>query len=502
VRRAVQTAPTSVRSRWNVSERIPAQRRPQRPARRLPLPTPRGFWPYATVAFGVLAVLTHLPGFLRPLWSPDEAFLATQAEVLAGGGVLYEDVVDRKPPLLPFLYTLTFQLTGSTDLYYVRGLAVLAHLATALLLAAIARQRWGYRAAAAAGCLYLLGSAGLGPEDAQGASFEVFMLPAVTASMLLAQRGRHAGAGVAAALATLTKQVAGVTLLPLAWLAWRDGGRRGLLRLAAGYALPVLLLAWACGWERFVFWVVTGSDGYLDASGSWPQVLGRLTGTAGIFLGGNVAAVWLVTRAWRARQAEADLWLWLLGSVIAVCTGFHFFGHYYLQLLPPVVLLAVGALVRAEWRPWRATAALSAASALVFLGLALTWPTARIDHATEVAAVVRQHSGPQDRILVWGMDPELYWAADRTPATRFITAGFLTNFSGGRSAARVGEQYVDPGLWHEFDTDLAETRPLLIVDDSRGRAFRPERIPRLAAYLSGYERVATVDGAVVYRRID
>ena len=117
---------------------------------RLPVPTRERFWLAATAVFVLLASLTHLPGFLRPLWSPDEAFLATQAGVLADGGVLYEDVVDRKPPLLPYLYMLTFRITGSSHLYSLRVLAVLAHVATALLLAAIARRRWGHRAAAAA----------------------------------------------------------------------------------------------------------------------------------------------------------------------------------------------------------------------------------------------------------------------------------------------------------------------------------------------------------------
>jgi 4-amino-4-deoxy-L-arabinose transferase-like glycosyltransferase len=478
--------------------------------------TRTSFWPWAAALFLGLAVLTHLPSFLRPLWSPDEAYLATQAQVLGAGGVLYEDVVDRKPPLLPYLYALAFEVTGSDALWSVRVLAVFAHAATALLLAGVARRRWGYRAALAAGVLYLLGSAGLAPEDSQAANFEVFMLPAVAAAMVLADRGRLGAAGAAAGVAVLTKQVAGVTLLPLAWLAWRAwraGDRAAPGRLGAGFALPVLLGAWACGWERFLYWVATGSEGYLDARGSWQPAAARLLGTAAIFAAGNLAAVVLAARSWRTRGEDADLWLGLLGAVVAVTAGFRFFGHYYLQLLPPLALLAAGRLARtgrlvrarglapaAHWRRRRG-GALAVLPVAVFVGLAFAWPDSRVDHAERFAAAIRANSAATDRILVWGMSPELYWASDRRPATRYLTAGFLTNFGGGRTAHRVGEQHVDAALWHEFDLDLAAHPPVLVVDDSRGAPYRPERVPRLAAYLAGYTRVATVDGSVLYRRL-
>src|SRR2546430_11206096 len=43
----------------------------------------------------------------------------------------------------------------------------------------------------------------------------------------------------------------------------------------------------------------------------------------------------LCVQAARRHIGSADLWLWLLSGAIAVAAGFRFFGHYYLQLLPP-----------------------------------------------------------------------------------------------------------------------------------------------------------------------
>ncbi|WP_259370619.1 hypothetical protein [Streptomyces sp. SCUT-3] len=118
----------------------PTAPRPGR-ARRL---LPHGWWGRLAPVVVLLTAVVHLPSFLRPLWNPDEGFLAVQARVLAEGGALYADVVDRKPPLLPWLHQGVLELLGDDLLWpAVRVLAVGAHTATALLLAAAARHHRG-----------------------------------------------------------------------------------------------------------------------------------------------------------------------------------------------------------------------------------------------------------------------------------------------------------------------------------------------------------------------
>ena len=97
------------------------------------------------VLFLGIAVVLHLPGFSDQVFNSDEAYLATQAQVLNDGGRLYVDTVDRKPPVVPYLYAAVFRVTGSDDLGPVRFVAVLAQVATALLLAYEARRRFGWR---------------------------------------------------------------------------------------------------------------------------------------------------------------------------------------------------------------------------------------------------------------------------------------------------------------------------------------------------------------------
>jgi len=456
------------------------------------------------LAVTLVAVVAHLPGFIRTeVLNPDEGFLATQAQVLNDGGRLYKDVVDRKPPIVPYLYAATFRVTGSDGLFDVRVLALIAHVATALLLAAIARRRWGDGPAFGAAMLYLVASAGLVVEDSQAANFEVFMLPFMCAAMFFGDRDRPAAAGVSTALSTLAKQVGATTMLPLAYLAWRRQRFAGVVRLAAAFVLPIALAALLFGWSEFFFWVFTGTGSYLDASGSWSVAVGRGASGTGVFLAANLGAFLLVLGAWRRWRDDLDLWLWLIAAFIGAAAGFRFFGHYFLQLAPPFTLLAAGTLAHARRTDWIRTAVLGAASIGVFLVLTLSMHPNVLPKYDRIAAAITQRTRPGDHIFVWGQLPQLYWAADREPATRFLTAGFLTGFGGGRSSQHVGPQYAVDGAWEDFERDLAAHPPALIVDASaktpKGELFSIDRFPEFQSYLTAhYTPVGQVDGAMFY----
>ncbi|MER7841295.1 glycosyltransferase family 39 protein [Streptomyces sp. NPDC096040] len=464
----------------------------------------KGYWARLLPLLAVLACVTRAPSFRRPLWNPDEGFLAVQARMLARGGQLYETVVDRKPPLLPWLYEGVFAVFGSGSLTPVRVLAVLAQLATAVLLASIARRRWGDRAGRTAGALYLLVSVGLNPEDAQAATFEVFMLPATAAAMWCADRRRWGAAGAAVACALLTKQTGGAVLLPVVYLLNRYGGpRTSLLRLAAGVALPVLGAALLTDPAGFTFWTVTGSGAYASFTGSELHVLARAVTNTAILATACAGLVPPVARALRiARTGAGDLWLWLAASAVAVTLGFHFFGHYFLQLTPPLALLATAALQLLPRERTQAAVRTSACVCVLFLTWGVLAPRPELAHAQRLALALAHRTEPGDRVLVWGIHPETYWLADRTPATRYLTAGLLTNFSGGRDGPQVGEKYAVEGTWPVFRAELADRAPALVIDDSRGKPYGPDRVPSLRRLLTaGYEQVGEVDGAVLYARV-
>jgi 4-amino-4-deoxy-L-arabinose transferase-like glycosyltransferase len=459
-----------------------------------------------------LALALRLPGLSDRVFNSDEAYLATQAQVLNHGGRLYVDTVDRKPPVVPYLYAAVFRVTGSDDLTTVRLLAVLAEAATAFLLALEARRRFAWRhAALAAGVGFLLAASAFPPADAQAANFEVFMLPLMTAAFILAARERPIGAGASLAVATLTKQTAALALLPLAYLAWRTRRGRGLALLGVAFAVPIIVTAVAFGPRDFVHWVFTGNGGYVDVSGAVGYVFSNGVARTGWFLFGSAALVALLPWAWRHRREDADLWLWLLSGVVAVLIGFRFFPHYYLQLLPPLALLATRALSSLSEARRRRVLPVVAVVAVAVTTWFVVPAFANGDNrdtkiALDVATYVREHTAPDARILVWGQAPEVYWSSGRLPATRFATTGFVTGVSGGRPPSLVRTSSTTTGAADLFYRDLRETPPVLVADmstaDQRHAHFTPpSRFPRFERFLraGGWHRVASVDGVAILR---
>ena len=241
-----------------------------------------------------------------------------------------------------------------------------------------------------AGLLFIGSTAAFFAQDVQAANFEVFMLPTMVAAFVLAVRDRPLASGVAIAVSTLTKQTAAVTLLPLAWLVWtrrpdrRADRARGLALLAAGFLVPVLIVAVAFGWHDFTHWVFTSNDGYLDANGVLGYALHRGLVQTTWFVLANVAIVGLCVAAARRWRADADLWLWVIAGLIAVASGLRFFGHYYLQLLPPLSLLATRPLARRRHGPWRRSRWRS-------------WYPSRTWRCLRTSATTHRPSGPGER---------------------------------------------------------------------------------------------------------
>ena len=461
-------------------------------------------WRLAILLLGIVFAL-HVPMFTTPVWDNDETFIATVAEVMSRGGGLYVDVFDRKPPVVFLVYQGAFALTGTTELWAPRLAGVASLTATAALVAAFARRRYGDRAGTAAGVLAALSTATLLPRDAQSANFEVFMLPAIAAAMVLADRERPGWAGIALGVAACVKQTALTTLAPLAWLAWRDRTWQSFAKLGAGSLAPLVVAALWFGPGDFVFWVFTGNEGYLDVGGAWGLVLSRMVQMTLWVTLLNIVLVVLAGTEWRHRRRDLDVWLWLLSGLVGAFAGLRFWGHYYWQVLPPLCVLAAGALVD---RPrWLAPAAVGATAAIAVgaVAFALLDPdVAPAEPWRPIADYVEDHTGPEDRVFVWGHVPEVYWASDRIPATQLVTTGFLTGHTGGRPPDRVGMDLAVPGVWDDFMERLESEPPamILVMTDSGIRSaehYPPEDFPRFDDYLrEHYERVDRVNGAEVY----
>ena len=313
------------------------------------------------------------------------------------------------------------------------------------------------------------------------------------------------------AAATLTKQTAALALLPLAYLAWRTrrGSRSALL--GAAFAVPIVVAAVAFGPARLRTLGVHGQRRLRRRERRDRYAFSNGIARTGWFLFGSAALVVLLPWAWRHRREDADLWLWLLSGAVAVLIGFRFFPHYYLQLLPPLALLATRALSSLGVERRRRVLPVVAGRRRCRGDVVRRSGVHRGDNrdtkiALDVATYVREHTASGERVLVWGQAPEVYWSSGRLPATRFATTGFVTGVSGGRPPSRVGARYAAPGAPSASTETSARRRPVLIADmstaDQRHADFAPpSRFPRFERFLrrGGWHRVATVDGVTILR---
>ncbi len=402
----------------------------------------------------VISAALRAPGWVVPVFNSDESFLGAQAEVVNSGGRLYEDAADRKPPLVPYLYAVTFRVFHTTALWSVRLIAAIVVALTGWLLALEAHRRWGTRAQWLAGLLFVMGTVAFAPQDGQAANFEIFMLLPMTAGIVLAQRSRPAASGAAIAFATLCKQTGAAALLPIVYLAARRCGRRGVVLAAVGFAIPLLIVAALVGPSDLLFWAVLGNGSYVGADTASLYVIGMFLLMTAAFAACQAPLLWWIPSAWRdkeRRKADADLWLWLASSAVAVVFGFRFFGHYYLQLLPALVLLAAGSLAGASEVAMRRTVALAAVIAVSFSLLGF-WvkPFDSAPRYQSVSEYLIKNTSETDHILVWGSVPEIYWASGKLPATRFLSTGFLTGHWGGRAPTPETIEQATPGAWTLF----------------------------------------------------
>jgi hypothetical protein len=450
------------------------------------------FW-WACAVLAVVIVLLHFPALTRPVVDPDEATAAVLAREMLDGGRLYVDVVDRKPPGMQYLYAMSFQATGSESLVPLRFLMFLAQGATAVVIAVtLVRSRWERFVTVA---LFMFGTATLPLVDAHSASAEGFMVLPVTLAWWCSRRSRPFLAGLLLAAAVLIKQPAVFAALPIVFNLWRrpDGPR---LVAIGGIAFSALYLVAGSlfGLRDFVFWNVSGNSAYLFSQ-PLIGILATGIGTVALFALGHIVLLGLTGRAWTDRRTHPDLWLWLIAASAGVIVGQRFWGHYFLQLLPPLTALAATQLHRFSLRKITAAAVVTT---LVPFAVFTALPQPNLPSYERVVAEIEARSGPDDALFIWGTFPEVYWASGRPMATRFPHTNFVTG---------VNQAGPTEGTVADLCRDLDRSQPMLVLDMApaglRAADEAPiDRWPEMRSVLGGYTPVAEIDGAVLYERTE
>jgi hypothetical protein len=150
-------------------------------------------------------------------------------------------------------------------------------------------------------------------------------------------------------------------------------------------------------------------------------------------------------------QRESRLFVsaWLIAAALSVVPGFYFRPHYFIVLMPVAGLLIGVAIVSIDRALSRSIGPAGARviSGVICLGLGVAWlvPNANylfrmtetdvmrsvyqanpFPESPEIARYLSAHTGPDDRIGIFGSEPQIFFYANRKSATGYIYMYSLT----------------------------------------------------------------------------
>ncbi len=219
------------------------------------------------------------------------------------------------------------------------------------------------------------------------------------------------------------------------------------------------------------------------------------------------------------RDDRSKLTIWLAFSFVAVCLGARFAPHYFLQLLPPLVIAASRGIVLA-FREYRTRIAVALALLLLvpfirfgprYVSLAMDdlldreprWSDVVMDLDSQHAAQqIRALAHPGDTLFVWGYRPDIYVYTRMTSASRFWDSQPLTGVPADRHLYATTAIYGGPAAANR--RELVQSRSDIHCgwtwsDES---AAQPERLPgNRTQWMEAYQLVARTKLCLIYRRV-
>ena len=488
---------------------------------------------FAALGIILLTVAIRLPSLLHPKPLDSEAMYSVVANEIVDGGRPYADAVERKPPLFFWTYAAVFKIAGEFNWKALHIVALVWTLGAMAGLYVIGRELFDRNTGLIAALFYSVFHP-WGVWSTLSADGEMLMNLPIIWAWAIAFRSNSSrmrpelfAAGALLGAAFLLKQPAAIAAVPLGIYLLLPSYRASsnLTRtnsiiqaamLTAGFFAAlglVTIVLWRQGILHEAFYWTNAADDVPHVF--WQKGIVRTRAFLGACLPLVIGAI-LACRdkgeIWAGKTAERTALLGLLAaSAIGAAAGARFYPHYYIQLIPPLALLAASYYARLWSRTIQPPHWLLRPR-VTYAWLALTVITFSIIHwmglaprrlPSEVGRYLFTHSNPKDRIFVWGQKVNIYLEAHRRPASRYITTFPLTGrVFGGRVPGLDTRSRVLPGAWSNLEQDFKKHPPAYIVDveaDPKS-AENLKNFPILAKLLAErYQPVAHTAEGVIYR---
>ncbi len=441
----------------------------------------------------------------RILWADEDYHLAAGIQML-GGKVLYRDFWYDKPPLAAWVYAAMGALAG----WPLRLFDALYVFAVSVATWRFACDLWGRREAViATGLMAFFLNFDLAAAIIPIAPDMFMLLPHIVA-VHCAWKGKSFAAGLWCAVAFLFHTKGVFVLAACALLAWR-----AMPTLLLGFALPNIAalagLGAAGALPPYFQQVWEWSAAYARSSPEIHPFVNGLRRTAD-WLGFHAGlAIGAAAFCWENRKRE-NYWIagWLVLSFTGVAVGARFFPRYFLQILPPMVLLASNVLARRKTLAWVAAVALLVPAVRfgpryvtlahdLFANRRHLWADIALDDDSRAAAdVVNQLKHPGDTLFVWGYRPGIFVYTRIPVASRFWDSQPLTGVPADRHLHSTSA--VLPEQAEHNRREFAHSRPTFVVDSLSlaNPRLAMEAYPELNAWIGQYKLVGRTGMSLVY----
>jgi hypothetical protein len=489
---------------------------------------------FAALGIILLTVVIRLPSLLHPQPIDSEAMYSVVANEIVDGGRPYIDAVERKPPLLFWTYAAVFRIAGKFNWKALHVVALVWALCAMAGLYAIGNELFDSNTGLIAALFYSVFQPWWTWKNLSFDGEMLMNLPIIWAWTIAFRQSSSrlrpelfvAGALLGAAF--LLKQPAAIAAVPLGIYLLLPSYRvsRNLMptnsiiqatMLTLGFFVTlgsVAIILWKQGilHEAF-YWTIADHD---VPHIFWHKgMVNTLTFVAACLplVIGAILACRDKDEIWAGKRAERTALLGLLAvSAIGAAAGARFYPHYYVQLIPPLALLAASYYARL-WSRKMQPPQWFLRPGVTYLWLALTIIAFSTRHwaglvprrvPSEAGRYLFTHSSPDDKIFVWGQSPEIYLHARRRPACRYITTFPLTGYVfGGPIPGFDTRSRILPGAWSILEQDFATHPPTYIVDvrpDPKSAQNPVKNFPILAKLLAErYQPVAHTAEGVIYR---
>jgi hypothetical protein len=482
----------------------------------------RNAWTAGVLLLVLMAVCVRLRLLTMPL-ERDEGEYAYIGQLMLQGVPPYQLAFNIKLPGTYTVYAVIMALFGQNQSGIHLGFLFvnLGNLALLYFLARRFLDDAGVLVCCAAYVLLSLSSAVLG---LQGHATNLVIINALGGLLLLLrareknQPGLMFLSGLLFGLSFLCKQPGlFFTVLAVALLA-RDGWAAGMgqwrlcagriLLFTAGWAIPLgltcLVLWWMGTFPRFWFWTFVYARAHTSVV-PVSFVLHRLAASAShgferwLFLMAFLGWLWML---FQKGSPKFFMTVFFICSFLALVIGRYLAQHYFIVMLP-VISLLLGVAVPG-WAAFLAQTRFSRLSAvpvaiflLICAGIIKSNAAVWFEEPPEVACAdiyfaypfveclrvgeyIREHSKPQDRIAVFGSEPEIFFYAHRRSVSGYIYMYDL-----------VEPQPYASAMQKEFIHDVETAKPEFLVLVNTGTSWMPQAggdAASLFNWIYSYER--------------